>query len=103
MKERIIEIVQKIKNKHIDDPSVYKDKDQIVEILLLNIEDSINILNNLDEDTLEWISSRFEDLSYRFQNEKFIECLKNLLIKFPHSEILKQDIQDAIESFGNEN
>ncbi|MFZ4930616.1 hypothetical protein [Chryseobacterium sp. Mn2064] len=99
MKTKIIEIVQGIRNKHVNDPTVSEDKDQIVKILLSNVKESIKTINTLDEDTLEWISSRFEDISYKLQSKEFIECLKNLLIKFPANLTLKEDVEDAIEAY----
>lgn len=99
MKTKITEIVQGIKMKHVNDPTVSTDKDLIAELLLSDISGAIEALNELDLDTLEWISSRFEEISYQLQNKEWIECLKNLLIKFPDSQILKEDIHDAVEAY----
>ncbi|KFF73418.1 hypothetical protein HX13_20655 [Chryseobacterium sp. P1-3] len=99
MKTEIIEIVQRIKNKHVNDPTVSEDKDQIVEVLLSDVKEAIKTISTLDEDTLEWISSRFEDLSYKLQSKEFIDCLKNLLLKFPNNMTLKEDVEDAIEAY----
>ncbi|MGH1519745.1 hypothetical protein [Chryseobacterium sp. JK1] len=97
MEVRIVKIIEGIKNKHLNDPTVPQDKDLIVEILLSDVQQAIQTLNHLDEDSLEWISSRFDYLVYKFQNKDFTACLKGLLIKFPKSVILKEDIYDAIE------
>lgn len=102
MKTKITEIVQNIKNKHLNDPTVSSDKDLIAEMLLSDVSQSIEALNQLDLDTLEWISSRFEELSYQLQSKEFIGCLKRLQLKFPDSSTLKTDVQDTMEAcYGN--
>lgn len=95
----VLEVLDKIKNKHLNDPTISDDKDIIVELFLKDLNETINVINNLDEDSLEWLSSRFEELSYKFQSKKFVECLNKLLIKFPESNILKQDVQEAVEAY----
>lgn len=100
MEARIVKIIQGINNKHLNDPTVPQDKDLIVEILLSDVQQAIHTINSLDEDSLEWISSRFDYLVYKFQNKDFVKCLMGLLIKFPKNVILKEDIDDAIEMEG---
>lgn len=102
MKTKITEIVQGIKKKHVNDPTVSSDKDLIAEMLLSDVPQAIEALNQLDLDTLEWISSRFEEISYRLQNKEWVECLKRLLIKFPDSQTLKEDVYDAFEAYYGE-
>lgn len=102
MKTKITEIVQGIKKKHVNDPTVSSDKDLIAEMLLSDVPQAIEALNQLDLDTLEWISSRFEEISYRLQNKEWVECLKRLLIKFPDSQTLKEDVYDALEAYYGE-
>jgi hypothetical protein len=99
MKTKILEILNRIKNKHLNDPSKINDFEEITELLLLNIKETIELINELNENSLEWISSNFEELSYKFQSKDFVDCVKNLLIKFPNSSILKQDVQEAIEAY----
>lgn len=99
MKAKIVEIINRIKNKHLNDPSKMLDFEEIIKLLLTDINETIKIINDLDEDSVEWISSNFEELSYKFQNKEFVDCVKNLLIKFPNSSILKQDVQEAIEAY----
>ncbi|WP_153398157.1 hypothetical protein [Chryseobacterium vaccae] len=99
MKTKITEIVQGIKKKHVNDPTVSTDKDLISELMLSDVSGAITALNELDLDTLEWISSRFEAISYQLQNKEWVEGLKRLLIKFPDSQTLKEDIHDAVEAY----
>ena len=99
MKTQITEIVQRIKNKHLNVPTVSEDKDQIVELILSHVQEAIPAIYSMDEDTLEWISSRFEEISYKLQNKEFIECLKDLLIRFPDNVIIKEDMQDTVEIY----
>jgi len=102
MKTLIESIIRNIKNKHPEDPTITTDLDYITELLSKNVDDSILVINELDEESIRWISSRFEELSYKFQNKEFVECLKNLLSKFPNIGYLKEDVQEAIEAFYGE-
>lgn len=102
MKTLIENTIRNIENKHPEDPTITSDLDYIAELLSKNVDDSILIINELNEESIRWISSRFEGLSYKFQNKKFVECLKNLLSKFPNISYLKEDVQEAVEAFYEE-
>jgi|GEM_PF-1475516 len=102
MKTAIIAIVQGIERKHINDPTVSDDIDRIEGMLLSDLPQAINAINSLDRSTLEWISPRFETIAYQTQCKEFITCLKGLLIKFPDSSILKEDVTDGVEAYYGE-
>jgi hypothetical protein len=103
MKEKILEIINEVKSMHVNSPIVSDNLDEITNLLLLDLNETTKLINQLDLEFLEWISSNFEELSYKFQSKEFVDCVKNLLIKFPNSSILKQDVQEAIEAyFGDE-
>jgi len=98
MKEEIIKIIQKIEEKHLNDPSKSEDFKKITEILSKSSVETISCLNELDENSISWVSYSFEDLAYKFQSKEFIDCIKNLVVKFPNISYLKDDVQDAIDS-----
>jgi len=102
MKTAITAIVQGIEQKHLNDPTVSEDKDRIVTMILSDLPQAINAINSLDQNTLEWISSRFEEISYKAQSRELIFCLQGLLTKFPHSAILKEDVLEGVEAYYGE-
>ena len=103
MEQKIKNILAKIKSKHVDDPTISLDSDEITNLLLQDVDNTIKILNELDEESLEWISSDFEELSFKFQNIKFVECVKKILTKFPNNKYFKEDVPKAIEAYYPEN
>ena len=98
MKQEIIKIINQLESKHINDYSRQDDLKNIIEILAKSESQAINCLNELDENSISWVSFSFEDLSYKFQSEEFINCLNGLIVKFPNISYLKDDVQDAIDA-----
>ena len=99
MKAKILEIIDRIKNKHLNNPTVSVDLDEITTLLLSDVNQTIKVINELDEESIKWISFNFEELSYKFQSKEFVECVKNVAIKYPNRSALKQDVQEAIEAY----
>ncbi len=98
MKYEIIKMILEIEGKHPNDPTITTKLNSITEILSKSLDETISCLNELDENSISWISTRFENLSYKFQSKEFIDCIKNLVVKFPNISYLKDDVQDAIDS-----
>ena len=99
MKEQIQEIVKQIESKHQEDPSINTDLDKITELLGRSISEAIGTIQNLDENSISWISSSFEELSVKFKSQDFIICIKELVNKFPNIPYLKDDVENAIKVF----
>lgn len=97
LKNKILELIKIVDSKHINDPSSDTEMDKITELLLENVDNTINFLNEANEDILGWVCSDFEELSYKFQSKEFIECLKKLEEKYPKK--LTSEIQNAIEAY----
>jgi hypothetical protein len=95
MENKIKEIVNRIISKHLNDPSKIADFEEMEIVLSESESKTINVLNNLPLDILEWVSSTFDELSYKFRSIEFINCLEELIIKFPESSIIKQDVKVA--------
>lgn len=69
--------------------------DEIVDILSKDLKETEEfLLNECDEHSTWFISGYFEDISYNFQNESFIEVLTKLEKKYPNAD-LKDDIHWA--------
>ncbi|HBF0592827.1 TPA: hypothetical protein ACG3R3_001329 [Clostridioides difficile] len=76
-------------------PNLDKHWHEIVDILSKDLKDTEEfLLNECNEYRIWFISGYFEDISYNFQNEGFIEILKKLEKKYPNSN-LKDDIHWA--------
>ncbi|THF49439.1 hypothetical protein E6C50_11860 [Flavobacterium supellecticarium] len=102
MKTAIASIVHGIEQKHVNDPTVPDDLDRIVTMILSDLPQAIDAINNLDLNTLGWIASRFEAISYKAQHKEFVMCLEGLLVKFPNSTILRQDVLEGVAAYYGE-
>ena len=96
MKAKILEIIKRAEAKHPDDPSISNEMDELTELMIQNMHDTIKLFKELDLENLLWLSSDFEELSYKFQSKEFIECLKWLEKKYPKK--MSSEIQNAIEA-----
>lgn len=97
LKNKILEIIKRIESKHLNDPTKSDDYDQITNLLLRDVNQTIHVIENLNLDNLEHICSDFEELSYKFQSKEFVECLKKLEEKYP--EKMSLEIQNSIEAY----
>ncbi len=57
--------------------------DKISCLLSINEDETIEFLNKCDAKTIGWIGEVFDDISYKLQNIKFINCIKLLKEKYP--------------------
>lgn len=80
-----------------DDVGIEKYWNKMTERLTQNEEDTIDYLNECNENDLYYISEIFEDISEILQSERFISCLRNLDKKFPELD-MTNDI-DIAESY----
>lgn len=97
LKDKILEIIKIAESKHINDPSITKEMNEITALMLQNVNETIELLESLEMDSLGWLSSDFEELSYKFQSKAFVECLKGLEQKFPKR--MSYEIQNGIEAY----
>ncbi len=80
-----------------DDFGIAKCWNEMTVLLTQNENETIDYLNECNEDDLYYISEIFEDISEQLQSERFITCLRNLDKKFPNLDMAK-DI-DIAESY----
>lgn len=97
IKNKILELIKIIESKHLNDPTKDEDYDKITKLLLVNVDDTILLIEDLDLDNLEHICSDFEELSCKFQSKEFIECLKKIEEKYPKK--MTSEIQNGIEAY----
>lgn len=97
LKNKILEIVDVIESKHLNDPTRSNDYDNITQLLLLDVNQTIHVIEDLDLENLEHICSDFEELSYKFQSKEFVECLQKLEEKYPKR--MSSEIQNGIEAY----
>ncbi|EMG28418.1 hypothetical protein [Listeria fleischmannii] len=96
MKWRLI--LKKRKGLNINDNfGIAKCWNEMTILLIQNEDETIDYLNECNEDYLYYISEIFEDISEQFQSKRFITYLRKLDKKFPKLDMTK-DI-DIAESY----
>lgn len=93
---KVKEIINERIKMHPDDPRIVDKWKELTDIFTKNENDTIDYLNNCSEDTVEWVSEIFEDISEVLQSQKFIQCIEFLKYKFKELD-LEQDIMYAKE------
>ena len=98
LKNEMDTILKKRKGQNINaDFEIEKYWNKMTILLTQNEDETIDYLNECNEDELYYISEIFEDISEQFQSERFITCLRKLDKKFPNVDMTK-DI-DIAESY----
>ena len=98
LKNEMDTILKKRKGQNINaDFEIEKCWNKMTILLTQNEDETIDYLNECNEDDLYYISEIFEDISEQFQSERFITCLRKLDKKFPNADMTK-DI-DFAESY----
>ena len=87
MKTQIEEIIKRIDDLHQEDPRIYTELDKITDLLSQNLDKTIEVLNTLDEHSINWVCSSFPEISAVFESEKFITSIKQLKDKFPNLDL----------------
>lgn len=86
-------IISKRAELHLEDSfGIQNCWDMLVELLGNNETETIECLNICSPNELSWISEVFEDISYKLQSEKYIDCLKKLDTKYPELELTRSII-----------
>lgn len=95
-KNYVLKILEQRKSLHIEDPTAYKYWDILTGLLTENVDETISFFNECTEDQILWFSEIFEDIAYKLQDIRFIECLDSLLKKYPDIPI-EESIKTAKE------
>lgn len=66
----------------------------MTDVLSKDIYETVSYLENCSEEDIYYISPVFDDISERLQSTKFIECIEQLAVKYPDSD-LEVDIMYA--------
>ncbi|MCX8129032.1 MAG: hypothetical protein N3I35_02905 [Clostridia bacterium] len=75
---------------HIEnDFALEKCWEQLIEILSISEEETINCLEACHKYEILWISEVFEEVAYNLQSQKYIDCLKRLDKKYPELNITR--------------
>ncbi|MBQ4282648.1 MAG: hypothetical protein IJB96_01825 [Lachnospira sp.] len=98
MQERMMKIIEERKKKHIeDDNGIQECWKKMIDVLSVDVQQTVVYLENCTQVELYYISEVFEDISERLQSQTFIECLRKLDEKFPELK-MTQDI-DLAETY----
>lgn len=75
--KRLLELVEKNKIIYFEDDGAQKAIwDEMVSILSVNINETIEYLNSASKDEIYYISSVYDDLSEIFQSNELITCME---------------------------
>ena len=98
IQERMMKIIEERKKKHIeDDNGIQECWKKMIDVLSVDVQQTVVYLENCTQVELYYISEVFEDISERLQSQTFIECLRKLDEKFPELK-MTQDI-DLAETY----
>jgi hypothetical protein len=95
MKDEILQILYSASSKHPNDPRRVKELAEMVPVLSRSASEAIAVLNTLDEESIDYIAPWFEDIAYRLQSQKFIECIEGLAEKYPNIPYIKDEVEYA--------
>ena len=87
MKTQIEKIIKQIDTLHHEDPRIYTELDKITGLLSQNLDNTIELLNTLDEHSINWVCSSFPEISAVFESKRFIASIKQLKDKFPNLDL----------------
>ena len=90
IKDNMVKIIEERKRKHIeDDYGIQECWERMVDILSVDVQQTVVYLEKCTQEELYYISETFEDISQRLQSQMFIECLRKLDEKYPKLEMTK--------------
>ncbi|MGE8034126.1 hypothetical protein [Lysinibacillus sp. NPDC093692] len=92
-KKNITGIIEKMKNLHINDPTIEIYWDTLVS-KFSDEKNTIQFLDTCTEEEAYWVSSVFDDLAHVYQSKDYAECLKRLEKKYPNL-LISYDIELA--------
>ena len=98
MKETITKIIEEMQQKHPNDPTIKDDYLEIIAILSASDERIIGVLNELNSNQIDSISTIFEEVSANLQSKHFIMCLKGIARKYPSILDIEEHVSWAIEA-----
>ena len=96
-KNTVINILSQLESQDDNDPRISEQLDDIVHLLTEDENETIQIIESLDENQLAWIAPTFEELSFTFQSSLFIKCIENLAKKFPDIPEIEEEVRVAKE------
>ena len=85
-------ISERIQINDEDDFNIEKCRNKLIVFLSENVKQTINILEQLDENEVLYVSEVFEEIAYNLQSTEYIKCLRDIEKKYPNI-----DISDSIE------
>jgi hypothetical protein len=95
--DEVSQVIEKIDSLHLNDPAIKEYWEKLAFLLTKSEGDTVDLLESLDDsNTLDNISSVFEEVSAELQSQKFIDCILGLERKFP--ELLLVHMIEAAKS-----
>lgn len=95
-KREVFLFLQERKKIHDNDPAIYSFWNKFADFMSNNEENTILFFKECDEDTADWMSEIFEDISERLRSNRFIKSIELLDKKYP-----KLNLTSFVESAKN--
>ena len=83
----VFKVLEKRKSLHDNDPTIEVQWNALTDLLTENMDETISLFESCTEEQILYFSEVFEDIAYKFQDVKFIECLERILKKYPNIPI----------------
>ncbi|MEO2256105.1 hypothetical protein ABGV43_04155 [Paenibacillus amylolyticus] len=81
------EVIRKRAALHMNDPVIEQYRDELINILSQNEDETIQFLKNCSKDELIWVSEVFEEIAYNLQSAEYINTLKECDKKYPELKL----------------
>lgn len=85
--DKVLQVLEKRKSLHDNDPTIEVQWSELTELLTENVDETILLFESCAEEEILLFSEVFEDIAYKLQDVKFIECLERVLNKYPNIPI----------------
>lgn len=94
-RDEFLKIVDLLESNNLKESQISNYLDQIVDYLSEDENQTIELLETVNENQAYWLVTTFEELAFTFQSEEFINAIEALGQKFPNIEDIDQYISQA--------
>ncbi len=94
-KDEFLKRVDLLESKNLKESQISSYLDQIVDHLSENENETIELIEDINENQAYWLVTTFEELAFTFQSEEFIDAIETLGKKYPEIEAIDQYIMQA--------
>ncbi|KAA8783985.1 hypothetical protein Q9R46_19445 [Paenibacillus sp. RRE4] len=81
------EVIRKRADLHMNDPAIEHYREELINLLSQNENETIAFLKKCSKEEILWISEVFEEISYNLQSVEYINTLKDINKKYPELKL----------------